>query len=435
MNLAAFSCWRRLLRAVGSSALGLLSLGGGLVVTFAQAPPPPTATAVESYLHGPGWPAAPALTLHVGGYPVDVRVPAAGGLSYLREQLGVPEVAAELQRAVDAHARDFGVGPDGDENRYRLRVLVRGAQDYASELNGRARELHHRTLEGEAAAKARSVTLATRRDAAITLATWAMLDLFRAEGGALDAASLNRRAADLAVGVDWERVERLLLPVLAAGTPGTGGLETGPATAGTPGAGGARGRPALAQSITFQRAEGEPGREGAGVEVFTWHPNPSQLNRGTAAVRVRVDMPSAEAGMAPWTAVRGALPAEAFSPASYAALDATGRPAEVLAGLLRVARTIQGAAAAAYRRELLAAAGGERERYRYWRARATQAEAPAGCPPRVRAAAGSYLAANYWAEGLRTALAREAGPNAALAVGPAPDPGLLLPGEAAGDDL
>ena len=397
-----------------------------------QSPAPVPAVswpALQRYVATPLAGNAAGMGMNVRGYPVTVPVPDSEKADYLGRLLG-GGTGAELQTLVDYHAADPGLG-SVEDGRYRLRVVARGASDFATTLNARAREMNQLALAGGAQAKEaqrQAADFADRRDAARTLATWAMLGLFRAEGTRPDPALLQRRAAEMAVSVDWENVERTLATILP---PDVASSTRSP--------GGAPGISPLgkshAQSVTFQQLAGEAGADGGGVELFTWYPTPQQINLGSPALRVRVDILTPEAGLAPWSAVRGALPADAYLPESYPTLDNNRDEAAILSGLLLVSRTVLATVAETYRRELLASSAGDAARYRYWRSRATQASAPVGCPPRLRATAMSYLAALYWSEGLRFTLSRRAGAATARAAGDPPRIDFLLPGESPGDDL
>lgn len=372
--------------------------------------------AIIQFLTNPVPANTPAISLSVGGYPVDVQIPTPGGLSYVHDQLGQPAAASDIQQAIDAHSRDANLG-DPNSVGYRLRVVIRGLMDFSTKQNGTARELNLRSRT-DFSFKSKAVTAADRRDAAVTLATWASLELFRAEGGDLSPASLKKRASDLTVAMDWRKVELELRPML--------GISASDDPTGTPGPGGKR---YIAQSITFEPARLDnglggkvldPGQDGGGVEIFTWHPTPSQLNRGFEAIRVRVDIPQAQNGQSPWQSVRAALPAETYDPESYAALNPGGNTQAVLTALLRVAYSTLTTAQEAYRRELVDFTNGDEAKFKFWRDRAGLAGEYAGCPARLRGAALSYLAARYWSKGVRATLVRASGVGALAGAGSVP---------------
>ena len=378
--------------------------------------------AIEQFLTNPVPTNTPALSLSVGGYPVDVQIPTPGGLAYIQDQLGKPAAASDLQQAVEAHARDANLG-DPNSVGYRLRVVIRGLMDFSTKQNGTARELNLRA-RSDFSVKALAVAAADRRDAAVTLASWAALELFRAEGGDFSPAALRSRVGDLTVSVDWRKIELGLRPMLGISASDDPSATPGPSS-----------RRIIAQSITFEPARIDnglggkvldPGQDGGGVEVFVWHPTPAQLNRGFDAIRVRVDIPQAQNGQSPWQAVRAALPAENYTPESYAALNPGGTPQVVLTAMLRVAYASLTMAQEAYRRELVDASNGDEAKFKFWRDRAGLAGEYAGCPARLRAAALSYLAARYWSEGVRATLVRTAGVGALAAAGPVPPDSLFV---------
>ena len=376
--------------------------------------------AIGQFLTNPVPANTPAISLSVGGYPVDVQIPTPGGLSYVHDQLGQPAAASDLQQAIDAHSGDANLG-DPNSVGYRLRVVIRGLMDFSAKQNGTARELTLRSRT-DFSFKAKAVTAADRRDAAVTLATWAALELFRAEGGDFSPAALKARASDLTVSVDWRKIELSLRPML------------GISASDDPSASPAGGKRYIAQSITFEPARIDnglgskvldAGQDGGGVEIFTWHPTPAQLNRGFDAIRVRVDIPQAQNGQSSWQSVRAALPAETYNPESYAALNPGGNTQAVLTTLLRVAYSTLTSAQEAYRRELVDFTNGDDAKFKFWRDRAGLTGEYAGCPSRLRAAALSYLAARYWSEGLRATLVRAAGIGALSSAGPVPPDSLF----------